>query len=373
MSHSASFLRLDRITPPLEQISHIWTSLRQIDRNYITSFVGDVPMLSTSRVDWNFLGTAVTFWDPTHPVFNIQGTELTPMIEEYRTLIGRTAISHGIVEPNLRTTRLFLVSRLLRVHRSQLHAELAYSGGTGYAIDRIDAALASVIFQVVGGCRYEVVLVAETIRSLNRVTRTADRRLRGSPILLQIWVQSHASPFGLMRPVLVFNHSKSIISRLLPLVHVEERKVSEWIKIFREVSPKGFKWRAAWMPPGPMALRCHDFNGIPLLSHAGSTTYFPSRVMRQFGSLQTVPEDTARTRFEHTWREDQTSVDCQSDIQQVVEKDEQLIDQRQLQRKLQRELSQARAELQRRDQELARANATLERSKKRTHGGPHPS
>ncbi|OWM65124.1 hypothetical protein CDL15_Pgr020933 [Punica granatum] len=168
------------------------------------------------------------------------------------------------------------------------------------------------------------------------------------------------------------------------------------------------------MPPGPMALRCHDFNGIPLLSHAGSTTYFPSRVMRQFGSLQTVPEDTARTRFEHTWREDQTSVDCQSDIQQLVhedstdspqledstpygapstssiavqaeltslrserdrlrwevaEKDEQLIDQRQLQR----ELAQALAELQRRDQELARANATLERSKKRTHGGPHKS
>ncbi|OWM72665.1 hypothetical protein CDL15_Pgr005254 [Punica granatum] len=54
---------------------------------------------------------------------------------------------------------------------------------------------------------------------------------------------------------------------------------------------------------------------------------------------------------------------------EVAEKDEQLIDQGQLQR----ELAQARAELQRRDQELARANATLERSKKRTHGGPHPS
>ncbi|PKI37899.1 hypothetical protein CRG98_041713 [Punica granatum] len=109
--------------------------------------------------------------------------------------------------------------------------------------------------------------------------------------------------------------------------------------------------------------------------------------MRQFGSLQTVPEDTAWTRFEHTWREDQTSVDCQSDIQQgstpygapstssiaiqakltslrserdrlrweVAEKDEQLIDQCQLQRELQRELAQACAELQRRDQELARA------------------
>ncbi|PKI56491.1 hypothetical protein CRG98_023129 [Punica granatum] len=158
--------------------------------------------------------------------------------------------------------------------------------------------------------------MAETIRSLDRVTRIADRRLRGSPILLQIWLQSHTSPFGLVRPVLFFNRSESIILRLLPFVRVEERKASELIKFFREVSHKGFKWRAAWMPPGPMALRCHDFNRIQLLSHAGSTTYFPARVMRQFSSLQTVPDNTAWTKFEHTWRDDQMSVDCQSDIQQ---------------------------------------------------------
>ncbi|PKI73743.1 hypothetical protein CRG98_005870 [Punica granatum] len=188
MSHLASFLRLDRVTPPFEHISHIWTSLRQIDRDYITAFVRDVPMLSTRRVDWNFLGAAMTFWDPTHAVFNIQGTELMPTIEEYRTLIGRIAVAQGIVEPNLRTTRLVLVSHLLKVHRSQLHAKLAYFGGTkivttkllcfieSRAPNRIDAALASVVLQVVGGRGYKVALVAETIWSLDCVTRTADRR-----------------------------------------------------------------------------------------------------------------------------------------------------------------------------------------------------
>ncbi|PKI77731.1 hypothetical protein CRG98_001855 [Punica granatum] len=45
---------------------------------------------------------------------------------------------------------------------------------------------------------------------------------------------------------------------------------------------------------------------------------------------------------------------------EIVEKDEQLIDQRQLQR----ELAQAHAKLQRREQELARANAALNRSRK---------
>ncbi|PKI48300.1 hypothetical protein CRG98_031309 [Punica granatum] len=245
MLHSASFLRLDRITPPLEQISHIWTSLHQIDRNYITSFVGDVPMLSTRRVDWNFLGAAVTFWDPTHAVFNIQ-------------------------------------------------------------VDRIDAALASVILQVVGDRGYE----------------------------------SHASPFGLVRPVLFFNHSESIISRLLPLVHVEERKATEEyiLRFYRQSSSVH-----------------EDFTGSP--QPEGNTPYgtpSTSSIAVQ-AELTSLRSEKDRLRWE------------------VVEKDEQLIDQRQLQRELQRELAQARAELQRRDQELAHANATLERSKKRSHGGSGPA
>ncbi|PKI59752.1 hypothetical protein CRG98_019855 [Punica granatum] len=76
--------------------------------------------------------------------------------------------------------------------------------------------------------------------------------------------------------------------------------------------------RAEWMPPGPMALKCSDFNGVPLVSHVGSTTYFPARVVRQLGGLQMMPEDTARTKFEHTWREDQTSVNRLSEIERVM-------------------------------------------------------
>ncbi|OWM63021.1 hypothetical protein CDL15_Pgr026195 [Punica granatum] len=52
---------------------------------------------------------------------------------------------------------------------------------------------------------------------------------------------------------------------------------------------------------------------------------------------------------------------------EVTEKDEQLVDQRQLQK----ELAQARAELQRRDQELAQVNIALEKFGKRARGGPH--
>ncbi|PKI30941.1 hypothetical protein CRG98_048668, partial [Punica granatum] len=64
MAHSFSCPRLDRVTPPLEEIACIWTALRPVDRHYIAAFVGDVPFLATRRVDWNFLEAAIAFWNP---------------------------------------------------------------------------------------------------------------------------------------------------------------------------------------------------------------------------------------------------------------------------------------------------------------------
>ncbi|PKI58579.1 hypothetical protein CRG98_021042 [Punica granatum] len=186
MTHSFSCPRLDRVTPPIEEIARIWTALRPVDRHYIAAFVEDVLLLATRHVDWNFLEATIAFWNPSRAVFDIQGTELTPTIEEYRTLIGRTAVVHSIVEPNFHTTRPTLVSRLLEVPTTRLNAELAYSGSTEIAIEKlllllsperiglIDAALASIVLQVVEGRGYEVALVAETVRSLDRVLRTRD-------------------------------------------------------------------------------------------------------------------------------------------------------------------------------------------------------
>ncbi|PKI57543.1 hypothetical protein CRG98_022014 [Punica granatum] len=166
MSRPVSCPRLDRVTPPLEEIIRIWGALRPVDRRYISAFIGDIPLLTTQQVVWNFLEATIAFWNPSRAVFDIQGTELTPTIEEYRTLIGRTTVVHGIAEPNFHTARPTLVSRLLGVPTTRLNAELAYSGSTEIAIEKllffiesrvlIDAALASVVLQVVGGRGYEV-------------------------------------------------------------------------------------------------------------------------------------------------------------------------------------------------------------------------
>ncbi|PKI70945.1 hypothetical protein CRG98_008678 [Punica granatum] len=117
MARSVSFPHLDRVTPLLEEISHIWAYLRQVDRDYIRTFVGDIPMLAMCRVDWNFLGAAVTFWDPVHAVFNIQENDDftdSPPVE--------SSTSSGAPVPDM-TIQAELAN--LRAERDRLHREIA--------------------------------------------------------------------------------------------------------------------------------------------------------------------------------------------------------------------------------------------------------
>ncbi|PKI48750.1 hypothetical protein CRG98_030858, partial [Punica granatum] len=98
-------LRLETITPPRQDIMRIWRTLRLVDHAFIQDIIGDVVMLTETPVDWIFLRTTAELWDPEHAVFNFQGTELAPTIEEYTALIQRpTPTTQGIFRPNPFTT-----------------------------------------------------------------------------------------------------------------------------------------------------------------------------------------------------------------------------------------------------------------------------
>ncbi|PKI70657.1 hypothetical protein CRG98_008890 [Punica granatum] len=215
--------------PRLEEITRIWRALRPVDRHYISAFVRDIPLLATRHVDWNFLAATIAFWNPNRAVFDILGTKLTPTIEEYRTLISRTAVTHGIMEPNFHTARPTLVSRLLGVPTTRLDAELAYSGSTEIAIEKLLFFIES---------------------RAHRVQGDFLRKDLCHALLLLIFM------------TLLFTRSHSLIDAALASV---------------------------------------------VLQVVGG------------GGYETVPEDTARIRFEHTFWEDQTPADRQSNVEQVLD------------------------------------------------------
>ncbi|PKI56456.1 hypothetical protein CRG98_023094 [Punica granatum] len=208
--------------------------LLPVDRHYIAAFMGDIPLLATRHVYWNFLKAAITFWNPSRAVFDIQGTELTPTIKEYQTLIGRTTVVHSIVEPNFHTAR---------------------------------STLQTVITE---------------------------------------------RPYFPEHPTL---HDRDF--------QATEKYISRF-----------YRW----------GLAAHEgLVNSPRVKDGGSPVATPTPYMAIQAELTHL-----RAKRDRLCRE-------------VAEKDEQLVDQRQLQR----ELAQTRAELQRRDQELVRANVALERSRKR--------
>ncbi|OWM75264.1 hypothetical protein CDL15_Pgr023785 [Punica granatum] len=107
MDRPAPGLRLEAITPPRQDIMRIWRTLRQVDHAFIQGIIGDMVMFTETSMDWIFLRTAIEFWDPERAVFNFQGTELAPTIEEYTALIPEIPNSGFLLRAGLYPARPF--------------------------------------------------------------------------------------------------------------------------------------------------------------------------------------------------------------------------------------------------------------------------
>ncbi|PKI54905.1 hypothetical protein CRG98_024687 [Punica granatum] len=87
MDRSHPCLRLNVIITPAAYITRLWRTFRPIDRAFLRLIIGDLPLLADSPIDWTLLRTAISFWDTQRAVFDFQGTEFAPTVEEYTALI----------------------------------------------------------------------------------------------------------------------------------------------------------------------------------------------------------------------------------------------------------------------------------------------
>ncbi len=71
------------------------------NRYMSTNSWGEIPLLADYKVDWNLLSALVDFWDKGKAIFIINGTELTPTIEEYHQLTCGSKWNGDIIEPRL--------------------------------------------------------------------------------------------------------------------------------------------------------------------------------------------------------------------------------------------------------------------------------
>ncbi|PKI58428.1 hypothetical protein CRG98_021186 [Punica granatum] len=145
-------LRVDVIITPAADITYLWSTFRLVDRAFLQLIIRDLPLLADSPIDWTLLRTALSFWDTQRAVFDFQGTELAPTVEEYAALIQQPMPTRDIVG-----FLLLIFGTILFQYSSNL----------------IDEALAQVILQVVGGHGYVEAVLAKTIQYLDYVREGA--------------------------------------------------------------------------------------------------------------------------------------------------------------------------------------------------------
>ncbi|PKI53192.1 hypothetical protein CRG98_026393 [Punica granatum] len=211
MDRSHPCLRLNVIITLAADIMRLWRTFRLVDRAFLRLIIGDLTLLVDSPIDWTLLRIAISFWDTQHAVFNFQGTELAPTIEEYEALIQRPVPTRDIV--------VFVVKKFVASFRvlcatgesyqfDACHGFILLIFGTilfPHASDLIDEALTQVVLQVVRGHSYVETVLIETVRSLD---------------------------------------------------YVRERNYTDWRQFMEDLTPAQFLWAARWNPGGPMAIGC---------------------------------------------------------------------------------------------------------------------
>ncbi|PKI66964.1 hypothetical protein CRG98_012629 [Punica granatum] len=295
MDRPALGLRLKAITPPRQEIMRIWRTLRPVDRAFVQGIIGDV--------------------DPQHAVFNFQGTELAPTIEEYTALIQRpTPTTQGIFVPNPFAVIRSQLSTLLGIPAQEVHQELHQGWDHGVKI---------------------------------------------------AWL----SDWTLLRAL-----TPSTASYQRDACH----GFSEWRHFWRELTPARFLWVARWSPGGPMITRCPGIVGVPLLSHLGNTLIFPGRGSMSPQRSQTAPIPRA-TPTSAPEAESSTQAAMHAELQfireerdrlrcELVDSSAEVADYRELQT----ELARARARIATLDREMGRLSPTLDRVQARARGISHP-
>ncbi|PKI69664.1 hypothetical protein CRG98_009935 [Punica granatum] len=132
MDRSTPDFRLESLTPLGREITRIWRAFPPIARAYIRLIIGDLSMLAESPIDWTFLRTTIESRDPQRTVFNFQGTELTPTVEEYTALIQRPMPTWNIIVPNQFAVIQSQLSILLGIRIKQIYIHALRAAGESY-------------------------------------------------------------------------------------------------------------------------------------------------------------------------------------------------------------------------------------------------
>lgn len=298
---------------------------------------GNALSLAEVEMDWWLLESLIDKWDPRSRVFRFGTIEMCPTLEEYAALLGVPCDVDLIVSPSTALgfkqrlsktlgikkkfltqgntmyeyrniplgqlcdlfattdafesrTSSFLVSQDEWTQRRIKALELSVLGHILFPKARtlVDAGLLEFRDQIEQGHSFIPALLADTFRALNMAKRTRTKNLECCVALLQIWFLEHISLFrpvattGILKEDLIKEHDGKSSRE-----HFKQR--NDWIEFLDNMKVDMIIWKPSWLHVEKVLMFGLKSSLLLLTGFRGIEGYSSSRVVRQFGWVQSVP------------------------------------------------------------------------------------
>ncbi|XP_056170737.1 uncharacterized protein LOC115693551 [Syzygium oleosum] len=301
-----------------------WKRLDQSGRNYTDSKIGKLGSLLQVVTHINLVQALAHFWNPVTSTFTFGKHELVPTIEEYNVAIGVTPITKlfrppiglepAVVLAEFLERKINEIEKVLEAHnnscplsflvkhyayptkQSMCHSSrvflLAFFGFVVFphTRDAMNPLVAHLVRQVCCGMNFSNMILAETFLSLTRFKKNKEGSLHVPAALLEIWFLSHIKKFCINMGLHEIGDHTSPIEMFLQNTKVFSRRtLSKWINFLKNITPRQFLWHVRWPRLHIARLTHQSGNPIPLVGFTGCTSYYPLRVIRQYGAIQEIP------------------------------------------------------------------------------------
>lgn len=306
---------------PKSELGGWLAQLDSVAREYVKRRLGLLVHLLEVRIRTGLIQAIAHFWCPETSTFIFGRHELTPTLEEYSVLIGKSLDSEPI-GPYIGTNPQLLLAEFLKIEVAEARKVLkssyencpfsflteCFNRATSlqkgkifllaffglvvfpHCKNSINPEIVHLVQQVCEEKNFVNTMLAETFISLNKYKRDKSGTFKAPAELLQIWFLSHIKGCqnlvtvqklrNFSPPIMVFKEKQN---------EIPDYHFSEWIGLLEDPDPRGFQWQAKWFEVKTARLTSSGTKPIPLLGFTGATEYHPLRVTRQYKVVQTLP------------------------------------------------------------------------------------
>ena len=152
--------------------------------------------------------------------------------------------------------------------------------------EMVDSIIVQIVEGITMGRNPTPVILAETMNGLDDCKNDRETYLRGSPMMLSIWLMEH---FQLVvPPVRALPITEQFFDRFL--AYTGNETVGQWTRWFAKDGISKIRWNVPWWTLGYPLMAMFPNTYVQLAGLRNTSYYSPYRILRQYHLMQIIPD-----------------------------------------------------------------------------------